>query len=510
MGLAWHEPAARGPRDYFESPVIVLLGLTFMLHIWWAYALPMTNDEAYYWDWGQSLQLSYYDHPPGVSYLTWLSSKLFHGNLAARALSPILYLGSLLFALGSLCRIHGASTERLVTALDARRSASTLVLLATLVPGLSLWGSIALPDTGLMFGLSVTTYLSLRFMGPDRLNIGQGILFGLALGISGLFKYHALPIAGGIAFGLWLVRWRQAKNISWGFWITTIIVGFYCCMPVWLWNVDNDFASIRFQANHGFADPKFHLTWGLRILAAQVVLLGGIYWWRALLFLKEVVKHASVSRTSAIGFFAAFPLLLLLTVTSFWKELLPHWLLPAFWVLLPFVVAAFPRRWPRLQWILSTPLAFLILFFSFDTVRTRLLTAMNGRPGPMSELTIWPPMAAQIYSLWSSSSTTVEDRARGCDEKPYLAGLRWYSVAQLRFHLPGQPKVFSLDPNHTSYYNARDPEGGVHGCPLWVFAPEKNLDDAALAERIEVIERSPLVVEGHEATPWVFLKGLFR
>ena len=107
MGLAWHEPAARGPRDYFESPVIILLGLTFILHVWLAYALPMTNDEAYYWDWGQSLQLSYYDHPPGVSYLTWLSSKLFHGNLAARALSPLLYLGSLLFALGSSAAFMG-------------------------------------------------------------------------------------------------------------------------------------------------------------------------------------------------------------------------------------------------------------------------------------------------------------------------------------------------------------------------------------------------------------------
>ena len=34
--------------------------------------IPFFYDEAYYWFWGNNLRLSYYDHPPFVSYLYFL------------------------------------------------------------------------------------------------------------------------------------------------------------------------------------------------------------------------------------------------------------------------------------------------------------------------------------------------------------------------------------------------------------------------------------------------------
>lgn len=506
MGLAWRESAACGPRDYFGGPVILVLALTFLLHLWLAYAMPMTNDEAYYWDWGQSLQLSYFDHPPGVSYLTWMSSNVAEGTLAARALSPVLYLLALCFGIGSLRLIQGGDTERLVTSLDARRSVMTLVILATFVPGLSLWGSIALPDTGLMFGLSATCYLALRFFTTERLGIVHGIFFGLALGVCGLFKYHALPVGGGMALGLMIGRFKGGRDLSLAFWVTAGLVGFYCCLPVWLWNAENNFASFRFQANHGFARPEFHLNWGLRILLAQAVLLGGVYWWRCLAFLKNEIAVSRMSRMSVIGLWGALPLLLLLFLTSFWKPLLPHWLLPAFWVLLPFVVARTVGKWLRWQWIMSIPLMAAVMLFSLSPVRERLVAAMNGKPGAMSEITVWPALADDVYQLWASESP--REGGTGCESRPFIAGLRWYTTAQLRFYLPGHPKTLSLDPHHTSYYNSRDPVGYGRDCPVWVLVPEKDLNLEKLAEQVSIQEQRKLLPKGHEATPWVLVKGV--
>jgi hypothetical protein len=40
-----------------------IIGLTLIIHLSLAGSFPLSNDESYYWDWGQKLQLSYYDHP---------------------------------------------------------------------------------------------------------------------------------------------------------------------------------------------------------------------------------------------------------------------------------------------------------------------------------------------------------------------------------------------------------------------------------------------------------------
>jgi len=48
--------------------------------------LPVTQDEAYYFDWARSLAWGYFDHPPGVALLgigTWLAPA--RSALAARA-----------------------------------------------------------------------------------------------------------------------------------------------------------------------------------------------------------------------------------------------------------------------------------------------------------------------------------------------------------------------------------------------------------------------------------------
>ena len=41
-----------------------------------AFFIPVLGDEAYYWFWGQNLQLSYFDHPGMVGWLTWAGSQL--------------------------------------------------------------------------------------------------------------------------------------------------------------------------------------------------------------------------------------------------------------------------------------------------------------------------------------------------------------------------------------------------------------------------------------------------
>ena len=57
----------------------LLCGL-FVVHLIFAAFLPPMEDELYYWAWAQSLQKSYYDHPPMVAYLIRASTAVWGNN----------------------------------------------------------------------------------------------------------------------------------------------------------------------------------------------------------------------------------------------------------------------------------------------------------------------------------------------------------------------------------------------------------------------------------------------
>jgi hypothetical protein len=66
-----------------------------------------------------------------------------------------------------------------------------------------------------------------------------------------------------------------------------------------------------------------------------------------------------------------------------------------------------------------------------------------------------------------------------CRVQLAIASTRWYSAAQLAFHLPGQPAVRSIDPNHRSFYSYRD-RALDESCPLFVVANAATVDLEAL------------------------------
>ena len=83
--------------DFLKVPHITLALIVALLIRWlMSSTIPLGHDETYYWDWGRNLQWSYYDHPPGVAWLSWLG-QLFGGSLlAARFWPPLIHLAATL------------------------------------------------------------------------------------------------------------------------------------------------------------------------------------------------------------------------------------------------------------------------------------------------------------------------------------------------------------------------------------------------------------------------------
>src|SRR5271165_4561992 len=89
-----------------------------------AFSVPLTGDEAYYWEWSRHLALGYVDHPPGVAYTILLFSWLGQSPFAVR-------LGFI--ACGVLATVFAAKSATRLAAGDQRAGAVTALAL-TLTP----------------------------------------------------------------------------------------------------------------------------------------------------------------------------------------------------------------------------------------------------------------------------------------------------------------------------------------------------------------------------------------
>jgi len=236
--------------------------LSVVLRVWAANGLELLSDEAYYWTWSQELAAGYFDHPPGVAWSIAAGTAVFGHSAWAVRLPGIL--------------LHSFALAALVVHLGPRRP----LLLLLLTPGILLVPILATPDAGyLSFGL-------LALIAHERgFSLGAGALAGLAL----LFKLPALAL---------LLAFLLARRESWRDWAAPALA-LSISSPMWVWNAENDWINLGFQAEHGLGGGSGPLD-GLGFIAGQLLWLGpiagvagfvwlvrpqtrNVWWWAALL-----------------------------------------------------------------------------------------------------------------------------------------------------------------------------------------------------------------------------------
>ncbi len=221
------------------TPRGLLKGLLAGLTLWYlsaSFLLPVTQDEAYYFDWARHLYWGYFDHPPGVALLglgvQWFPSSAF----AAR-------LGNLLAALGLL---WAALRFYRACGLPSKALFLALVLVGTSFPGLAV-GVLATPDTPLALCWMLALHESLiALRGARRRWLSAGLFTGL-----GLLSKYTMVLIGPVFLWAMLRADRKALKTPWPY------LGFCLAMLVFLpnlvWNAQHDWISIRFQLGHGFS-----------------------------------------------------------------------------------------------------------------------------------------------------------------------------------------------------------------------------------------------------------------
>lgn len=412
----------------------LLMGLT-LARLLYAGLLPLSADEAYYWQWSRYPALGYHDHPPMVAWMIWLSTHLLGTHETAVRLP----------AIGAL---FGVSVYLL---LMARRWYGEGVALATalLTQAVLLFNVGALittPDSFQALAWAGACYHVAR--GYEDNQTRHWCLGGFWFGLGMLSKLSMALFAPLVfLYGLTSPPHRR-RLLSWRPYLG-FCLGLALMLPLVAWNLENDWRAFRHVAHQGgMANANvFVPRYFGDYLLSQLSLLSPLVF---ILFLGVLVRTRSLWRRARKHWMdrylwiTSMPAFLLFALLSLHTRVEGNW--PAFGYLGACVLmAARYRKRPVWRWTLLTAAA-LSLLVLIQTVF------------PVIPL---PPKADRIaeeLSDWQTVGKAVAALSEGLSEEPppFIFAMNYQLASQLAYYVPGQPLTVAINsdkrPNTYDYW----------------------------------------------------------
>ena len=223
-------------KSLFLFLLLVWIGLNFLQAVF----SEIISDEAYYFLYGENPAWGYFDHPPMVGLMIYLSNLFFGGNLSIRFMTVLLQLPTLL-----LC--WKLIEEKLP---DSRKVISFFIISGSLVM-FQVYGFITTPDAPFLFFTAFFLWSYKKFLGKES----RIAVLLLAVSMAGLVysKYHAFLVIGIILLS------NPKLLLRYKFWIAGILA-LLLLTPHIYWQVSRDFPSIKYHMsdrNNGFEWPCF-------------------------------------------------------------------------------------------------------------------------------------------------------------------------------------------------------------------------------------------------------------
>ncbi len=216
----------RSVKSRWPSLLLWVLAGWLLLNLMQAALTQLEEDEPYYWLYALQLDWGYFDHPPAVALLIFLSDLLLDDELGVRLMTVLLSTGSLflLWLLAGSPRQQG----KLVTFFA--------ILLA--LPFLHVYGFITTPDPPLMFFTILFLWLYKRYL--EEASALYAIGLGLCAAALLYSKYHGILVIGFV----FLSNLRLIRDPK--FYLATGI-GVLAFLPHLLWQIEYGFPSIKYH-----------------------------------------------------------------------------------------------------------------------------------------------------------------------------------------------------------------------------------------------------------------------
>jgi len=207
-------------------------------------------------------------------------------------------------------------------------------------------GTMILPDAGLVFFWSITLFFLLQIFIKKNFTLSNWIFAGLFTGLAMLSKYHGILLAVGVLLFVVLKYPRQFLKPG------IYLYGLCAAMiftPVILWNINNHFISITFQ---GARAGGGHLSVNrfFQALGGQTgYITPFIFFLFIFIIIRIIIKFIKKGDNINLFYimFGVIPVLGMLLL-SFYQQILPHWTLPGYIILITplghWLAGAYPAK----------------------------------------------------------------------------------------------------------------------------------------------------------------------
>jgi len=381
----------------------------------------LIEEEAYYWNYAQHMDIGYLDHPPMVAILIWIGTHLFGDNEFG------VRIGGYLISFLGVFFVYKLAVE------SKGRSVGLAVLL--LMSAFPFYFGTALfmtPDAPLTAFWAGTLYFLYRvfILEKPRSWIGVSICLGL-----GMFSKYTLVLLGPaiILFMLFDRRSRQWFVRPHAY--LTVAFALLLFSPVIVWNMKNGWASFAFQSTTRVNDVSVFST---HVLLGSILVLVTPIAFLGLLHLLIKGRHMSdfIEQDSLWKREYLFYLLMVLVPLSvfiffsFTKEVKFNWTGPLWLALLPYLgvlmtslrlcdgqdrlACYFKKISPPIVAFFALALSFLPHYFSL------------GLPGV-------PNIQSTFSGGWKDLAGQVEQRVQDMEAengiRPVVVGMDKYQIS---------------------------------------------------------------------------------
>lgn len=405
---------------------IVLITVSTAFRFFYCTWLPILPDEAYYFQWSQHLDASYFSKGPAVAYTIAAGTALFGGN----------NFGVRFFAV-----LLSAGTAWQLFLLARRWYDDTVALMAVLIVGvvpLYALGAVVMtidPLSAFFWVWAANVFSS----AIQRNRLSDWLLTGFAVGSGFLAKYlNALELVAFLTF-LLLVPARRGLLLRPGFWLM-LAVAALCTLPVVWWNHQHGWVSASQLGNRGHLNGPFDLHFATfrDFLGLQALVISPFLFVALLIAMVTACVGAWKGEEAPKKEGELLLLLLFLSVFVFYAVLAwhlreePNW--PAVSYLSLIILMAAQWRKGLNSKISRT---FILTAFGFAWLQTLVLHDTEFLPlpqkmDPMGRVVGWTEIAARL------------DDVRREQHADVLIASAYKEASVFSFHLPDHAFIYAL------------------------------------------------------------------
>ena len=400
-------------KNFFLYSAIALSIILFLIRVVFISNTLLVDDEAYYAMYARHLSWGYIDHGPVVAFIIWFFTLVHESSFTVR-------IGSVfLMTLTSfIVFYYGKYLVTFKTALAMSVLVSANLLFHT--------NSIIItPDAPLaFFTINAIIFYYLAYFKNEKFIYIGGIMIGLAV----LSKVSALFPAIGIFLFPFLAKDMRhwIRNIHF---YGSFILSFIIFLPFVIWNLQNEFAFVKYQGSHileGGGLSDFIELW-----LGVALLIGPLYFFHSTIkpFLHISNWKNITHEKKYFTLVTIFPLIYFITQSAF-SRLELNWVAPIFSGGL-FLVGLELNLQKKISKGFKFQIGYSLLLIGLIMIQTFYpILPLKGKSDPTNR-----------YYMYSN---LINDTKKMLKEKPALAKLR---IVSNEFQIPSMIN-FYLNPNY--------------------------------------------------------------